>query len=180
MLQRCCCYSTTTLTITASATRSLRQQRRRRIWTAKTVVSSNADDLLSALPQPEHHQDSNAAIFSISRSVPGSVLGTLVKHFQDFPVTAIGCLTHGNEDGSAPYSLSYAIHKSRQNQLELVVPFRSNIKGIPKTALGREVSRREKKVHDAEWAGDDSVVAEDLPEELQSLECVFLDCQLLQ
>jgi hypothetical protein len=110
-------------------------------------------------------------MFTVSRNVPQSSLSKLVKHFQDFPSKAIGCLAYGHEDGSGPYSLSYAIHKSSDAQLELVVPFRSDITGVPKISLGREVSRKEKKVYDAEWAsGDDSIMAEGLPEELQNLE----------
>jgi hypothetical protein len=100
-------------------------------------------------------------------------MSALVKRFQDLPVPAIGCLSLGSDGNSGPYSLSYAFHESPSDRLEMIVPFRSTIQGTPKISLGREVARMEKRLETMEWAGDDSVVPEQLPEDLRNLEYVF-------
>ena len=140
----------------------------------RTVVSDAPEELLEALPSSSNAQESSAALFTVSRNVPGETLSKLVEHFQNFPSTAIGCLTNGSEDGAGPYRLSYALHKSPQSVLEMVVPFRSSIAGTPKIALGREVGHLDKRVYDGEWAGDAATAAEDLPEALKQLECGVL------
>jgi hypothetical protein len=142
----------------------------------RTVVSDAPEELLEALPSSSNAQESSAALFTVSRNVPGETLSKLVEHFQNFPSTAIGCLTNGSEDGAGPYRLSYALHKSPQSVLEMVVPFRSSIAGTPKIALGREVGHLDKRVYDGEWAGDAATAAEDLPEALKQLEYEFLTC----
>lgn len=143
---------------------------RRQLWMTRTTTSNSPEELLQALPSLAHATDSSAALFTISRNVPSYILSKLVSHFQDFPSTAIGCLTTGSETGSAPYTLSYALHKSPQSMLEMAVPFRSEIAGTPKIALGREVGRLEHRVYDGEWAGDAAMAASPLPEALEGLE----------
>lgn len=138
----------------------------------RSVVTDSPEELLQALPAVNHAKDSSAALFTISRNVPSPVLSKLVEHFQNFPSNAIGCLTTGSEEGAAPYTLSYALHKSPQSTLEMVVPFRSSIAGTPKIALGREVGRLKARTYDGEWAGDAAVEAESLPLALQQLEYV--------
>lgn len=135
-------------------------------------MADSTHDLFAGLPTADATSDGNVALFTVSRNVPAESLGRIVKHFQDLNPRAIGSLSYAREDGSSPMVLSYALHRSPQNALELVVPFRSSIAGIPKIALGREVSRMAKKVHDAEWAGDSSVEPEALPDELARLESV--------
>lgn len=136
----------------------------------RTSISSSPEELLKALPSASHAAESTAALFTVSRNMPANILGKLVSHFQDFPSTAIGCLTTGSEDGSAPYSLSYALHKSPQSTLEMVIPFRSDIAGTPKIALGREAGRLEHRMYDGEWAGEAAVDSSPLPEALAHLE----------
>lgn len=152
----------------------------RNIWTAKTIISMNAETLLEDLPVLKQDPDNTTAVlFNISRNTPPNVLSPLVKSFQDLPFPAIGCLSHGHDGSNPPYMLSYALHKASDSVLEMVVPFRSSIKGTPKIALGREVSQLEKNVHSTEWAGDSAVVPEALPEELRKLRYVTLSHALV-
>ena len=154
--------------------------RTRKIWTARTVISNDPEELLASLPARDSElvTRSTAAIFTVSRSVPPPVLSKIVDYFQSFPSRAIGCLSLGNEDGTGPYTFSHAVHRSPENTLELVIPFRSDIEGVPKIALGREVGRKKQKVHQSEWAGDGAVIPEDLPDELSSLEWVYRQTSL--
>jgi hypothetical protein len=142
----------------------------RKIWTARTVVSNEPEDLLQAIPSKKSAAQSNIAIFNISRNIPSSALSALVKRFQDLPLPTIGCLSLGNDGQNGPYLLSYALHESPNNYLEMAVPFRSTIQGTPKIAVGREVARMGKRLESTEWAGDESVIPDQLPEELRMLE----------
>lgn len=175
-------FDMSTLTLKSAALRSVARPRstatakgvssllHRKLWTSRTVITDTPEDLLSALPSDETMSKSNMAVFTLSRNIPREPLSALVKRFQDLPVPAIGCLSLGNDGNSGPFSLSYAFHESPNDKLEMVVPFRSNIQGTPKTAVGREVARTEKRLETMEWAGDDSVVPDKLPEELSTLE----------
>lgn len=142
----------------------------RKIWTARTLVTDKAEDLLQAVPSNETLSKSNIALFTISRNVPRDALSALVNRFQSLPMPAIGCLSLGSDGNSGPYSLSYAFHEAPDDRLEMIVPFRSTIKGTPKISLGREIGRMAKKPETMEWAGDDSVRPEGLPRDLSSLE----------
>lgn len=119
----------------------------------------------------QHIETNSVALYTLSRNLPREALSTIVQHFQNLNSKAIGCVSHGSEDGSGPFSLSYAIHQPPQNRLELAIPFRSEISGTPKIALGREVvhSRLQRDISSAEWAGDASVAAEEVPKELQGI-----------
>ena len=141
----------------------------RTLWTTRTIVADSPETLVAGLPSIQQAKDSSLALFSVSRNVPASSLSKLVKHFQDLPSKAVGCLSYGNEEGTSPYTLAYALYTPSSSHLEVVVPFRSVIAGTSKVILGREVSQIEKHVENAEWAGDASVAAELLPEELRGL-----------
>lgn len=152
-----------------------RKGARRTLWTTRTTYSNDANDLLEALPQQATAAASDAVtLFSISRNTPPKVLQSLFEAFQKSPGFSIGCLSYGPEDNSERlYSLSYATHTSSKGSLELCVPFRSTLTGIPKIALGREVRRRDASSDDPidmQWAGDAALVSEKLPEDLRGLE----------
>ncbi|KAK9894761.1 hypothetical protein P389DRAFT_198040 [Cystobasidium minutum MCA 4210] len=147
----------------------------RKIWTARTLVTDNAQDLLKAVPSDESISKCNVALFTISRNVPRDALSGLVDRFQNMPMPAIGCLSLGSDGNSGPYSLSYAFHESPSDRLEMIVPFRSTITGTPKISVGREVGRMEKRPETMEWAGDDSVVPSKLPSDLASLNSRFVE-----
>lgn len=142
----------------------------RNIWTSRTLVTNDPEKLVKALPSDAIISKSALALFTISRNVPRDSLSALVKRFQGLPIPAIGCLSLGSDGSSGPYSISYAFHQPPDDRLEMIVPFRSTIQGTPKIALGREVGRMERRLETMEWAGDDSVVPDELPEELRSLE----------
>lgn len=132
------------------------------------------EELLASLPPAQDANGSSAALFTLSRNTPPNVLSKLVEHFQGLPARAIGCLSYGAEDGSAPYGMAYALHRPPRHTLEMVVPFRSTIAGTKKIALGREVHKLEKSMGSPDFAGDGAVVPDELPEELVGLEYAVL------
>lgn len=146
---------------------------RRNIWTCKTVSTTSIDILLEALPDETQTRSVDTTLFTLSRNIPAPTLSALFARINSLPGIAIGCLSHSAEDSKEPYTLAYASHTPEQGSLQLCVPFRSTLKGLPKIALGREVQRSKMDSNepiDMEWAGDTSAAADPLPEALQGLQ----------